>query len=72
LEVGYLCTDQKLFYEKIARVSKNELWGFIDIMGKEIVPPKYESAHDFSQGLAEVVFEGKSGFIDALGNEYWK
>ena len=43
--------------------------GFIDKTGKEIIPPKYDFASDFRNGLAFVILEENEGFIDTEGNE---
>ena len=43
---------------------KDELFGFIDRKGEEIVPAVYECALSFSEGLAMVCKNGKCGFID--------
>jgi hypothetical protein len=42
-------------------------WGLIDKTGKEIVPPKYDNAGGFKEGLAKVKLNGKWGFIDKTG-----
>ncbi|MCL1975778.1 MAG: WG repeat-containing protein [Firmicutes bacterium] len=59
-------------------------WGFIDMTGKEIIIPKYDSVEYFSDGLAAVCIDaeweitsdgdeelisGKWGFIDKAGKE---
>ena len=41
--------------------------GFIDKTGAFAIPPIFESARDFVDGLAPVRFEGKWGFIDNKG-----
>ena len=55
--------------EGIARVRITNTWGFIDKTGV-IIPARYFSAGDFSEGLARVknVF-GEWGFIDKTGKE---
>ena len=40
---------------------------FIDKNGVEVIPLKYEDAYSFSDGLANVKFNGKWGFIDKGG-----
>lgn len=68
----------QLFHEGIAIVS-NDLrfchgkWGFIDSLGREITPLKYDQVWEFSEGLAAVNIGaigcegGKWGFIDKKG-----
>ena len=53
------------FTEGFARVCShsNHKWGFIDKSKKSVVPPKYDEARHFSEGLAAVSLNGKWGFI---------
>ena len=53
------------FTEGFARVCShsNHKWGFIDKSKKSVVPPKYDEASHFSEGLAAVKLNGKWGFI---------
>ena len=53
------------FIEGFARVCShsNHKWGFIDKSKKSVVPPKYDEASHFSEGLAAVKLNGKWGFI---------
>jgi len=43
--------------------------GFVDATGRWVIPPRYQSVLDFSEGLAPVEVNGKWGFIDSAGNE---
>ena len=48
-------------------------YGFIDKLGKEVIPPQYNIAHRFEYGLAFVQSElGSSGYITYDGTEYFK
>jgi hypothetical protein len=49
-------------------VVKDEKCGYIDKTGRLIIPFKFDSAGDFSEGLAAVYFKGKWGYIDKTGN----
>ncbi len=42
-------------------------WGYADSRGKFIIPPKFESASPFSDGLALVSVWNKFGFINEKG-----
>jgi hypothetical protein len=42
-------------------------YGYIDTAGIEVIPPVYEDARRFRQGLAAVKWNGKWGFIDNKG-----
>ena len=58
------------FSEDMARVKKDNKWGFINKAGKEVVAPTYSQAEDFADGMACVtdVKTKKYGYIDAGGN----
>lgn len=49
-------------------IIENELWGYIDSLGKVIVEPKFRSAGQFSEGLAPVRLNGTYGYIDQTGD----
>jgi WG containing repeat len=57
-------------YEQPALVPAKigETWGFIDTTGQFVIPPQYEEADDFYDGLAAVRDNGLWGFVDAKGN----
>jgi len=46
-----------------------EPFGYIDITGKEIIPMKYESCGNFSDGKAKVRLNQREFFIDKTGKE---
>ncbi|MGA3014483.1 MAG: WG repeat-containing protein [Bacteroidales bacterium] len=52
--------------------SPNHNWGFIDKTGKEIIPFIYDWVEPFSNGLSWVAYNGKCGFIDKYGTEFWE
>ena len=41
----------------------DRLYGFVDINGNKIVPPKYTEANDFSDGMAYVLISRKNGKV---------
>ncbi|MBS9390131.1 MAG: S-layer homology domain-containing protein [Dolichospermum sp. WA123] len=43
-----------IFVEGLARVQKDNKWGYIDKTGKFVIPPKFDEANSFSQGWALV------------------
>ncbi|MCI5977569.1 MAG: WG repeat-containing protein [Bacteroidales bacterium] len=43
-------------------------WGYTDSTGCMIIPPTYDQAQPFIDGLAAVELAGKWGFIDPSGN----
>ncbi len=54
------------------RSFKGVTWGFLDENGKVVISIKYESVSNFKNGLAEVKYKGKKGYIDKNGTEYWE
>ena len=44
-------------------------WGFADTLGKMVIVPQWDTANDFSEGLAVVGLNSKYGFIDETGTE---
>ena len=47
--------------------SETEKYGLIDKMGKYLVLPEFDYIDDFSEGLALVGVDGKTGYIDKTG-----
>ena len=41
--------------------------GFVDATGHIRIAPRFDTAYDFSEGVAAALFEGKWGFIDPSG-----
>ncbi len=39
-------------------------WGFMDTRGRDVIAPKYEHASNFREGVAPVVIDGLTGYID--------
>ncbi|MCL2064227.1 MAG: WG repeat-containing protein [Candidatus Cloacimonetes bacterium] len=62
---------ERKFCEDISVVVDNETdkCGYIDKHGNEVIPCKYDAAHNFSKGVAWVNIHGKWLFIDIKGNE---
>jgi hypothetical protein len=51
------------------------LWGYIDKSGDIVIGPRFESAGEFRNGLAEIgvdfVHGGRWGYIDRTGKYVW-
>jgi WG containing repeat len=74
-EINYI--PDKLDYnslkeKKLFIVEKNRKKGFCDKMGKEIIPCIYDSAQDFSNGIAKIMLNNEYGYINEKGTEYWE
>jgi hypothetical protein len=48
-------------------VEQGRKWGYIDKTGRVIIPCQFDSAANFSEGLAAVHIKEKTGYIDATG-----
>ena len=66
-EVEPLC-DFDSFSEGMANFRVNWKYGFINKDFEEIIPPIYDFAYDFKDGLSLVEKEGKWFYIDKQGN----
>ena len=60
-------------YRPFQYSAPEEVWlkgkfGFVDRKGKEVVPPKYDYAGHFANGIAIVKLDGQYGIIDTSGN----
>ncbi len=53
--------------EPLFRVFQGGRWGFVDRAGKIVIPPRFEAADRFSDGLASVRVDRQLGYVDATG-----
>ena len=50
--------------ENLMRVSDGTNWGWVNLQGEEVIPLKYSASHDFNDGLAVVIENGKASWIN--------
>lgn len=55
------------FSEGLAAVCKDGKWGFIDKLGKEVIPCRYDEVSDFKFGVSVVKSNEKEGIINIHG-----
>jgi len=57
------------FFDGLAQIRVDGKWGYADLKGKVVIPPKFIAAGAFSDGRASVVLRrgGLLGFIDQSG-----
>lgn len=55
----------------LAYKNKDGYWGFIDKNGKTVVQAKYTSVNPFNHNIALVIYNGRFGFINTKGQEYF-
>lgn len=55
------------YHDNLAKVRKGHLYGFIDKLGKVVIPIKYEDAWDFRNQITRVQLRGQYGFLNKLG-----
>ena len=65
LILDFLCD----FSEGLLAVRRGEMWGFIDMDGREVIPCQYEDVFAYHEGLARVMKNNFFGFIDKSGRE---
>ncbi|WP_026994041.1 WG repeat-containing protein [Flectobacillus major] len=56
------------YKQGFARIKKDQVWGFLNLCGEEVIPSQYEQAEAFNNGKA-LVKKHDWFFVDALGNE---
>ena len=54
--------------QELARVRQNDLWGYIDHSGNQVIKPQFEKCGDFTNGTAAVLRGDLWGFVDGTGN----
>ena len=47
--------------------AKEDRWGFIDVTGRVVIPPRYQQVGNFCEGAAAVCLHGKWGYVDHSG-----
>ncbi|MFM9983830.1 MAG: WG repeat-containing protein [Flavobacteriales bacterium] len=69
--MGYAFTNQRYrgagVYEGIVLVCLNNLWGYLDANGNEIIPFQFEEASAFARDSAEVTLNGHKFIINKQG-----
>ena len=63
--------EAETFSNGLARVRRGDEVRYINLREKEILPGKYDSVDSFDDGLARVKLNGKYGWVNKIGNEYW-
>lgn len=58
--------------EGLTRVMKNNLYGFINQAGEEVIPLQFDSVSNFTDSLCVAVDKGKSGILKKDGTWYFK
>ena len=57
------------FYQGVAIVVKNNLYGAILMGGHEIIPPTYDYISAFKDGYAHAIKKGECKILDLSGRE---
>jgi hypothetical protein len=55
------------FYEGLTAIKFGDKYGYVDIRGALVIPPKFDEPGEFSESLAPVNIGGKWGAIDKAG-----
>lgn len=68
-----IATEENIHFVEVvnnyAATTKNDKWGYKDLIGREICPFIYAEASSFSEGFGAVKFDDKWGFINTTGKE---
>jgi hypothetical protein len=67
--IAYSQFNEDLQKNNLYPAFKNGLLGYIDSLGNEIIPFKYDQASKFSSGFCAVEADGKFGYVDESGKE---
>jgi hypothetical protein len=67
-------SDAGTFSEGMLRIklTPDGKWGFINSKGEIVIDMIYDECSDFSGGIAAVVYNGKPGFINKNGLQFWQ
>lgn len=57
------------FWEGLGRIKLDNKWGYIDTQGIMVIPPQFDEAASFSDGIASVEKNGKAFYINKLGQK---
>ena len=66
------CDGDMAFHEGLMPVSQNGQYGYINEQADWILPPQWDYAWDFENGLALVEKDGKLAYIDHDGAAVWQ
>jgi hypothetical protein len=55
------------YSEGVGAFLKNDKWGYVDLSGNIVIPPKFRYAGAFDNGMARVALNGKCFFINHKG-----
>jgi WG containing repeat len=64
--------DLSGFFDKLARVTINNKYGYINEKGVIVITPKFTYGGNFNEGLALVKFDDKDAYIDTNGKIIWQ
>lgn len=62
-----MCTDADRIAVKSLDASQHGKWGFIDTLGNQVIPFKFDEVSPFSEGVAVFLEGNKAGYIDVRG-----
>ncbi len=69
---GFVFEDGYSLSEGLCSASQGGLWGYIDEQARWVIPPQYDGANSFRDGLALVEKGGKLMYIDHSGAVVWE
>jgi WG containing repeat len=60
--------QQETEHALLSPAQQGEKWGYIDAAGKFLIPPQFDAAEPFSEGLAAVEVRNRFGYIGSDGH----
>jgi hypothetical protein len=57
--------------EAVTAGQKDVKSGYIDTTGKYVIPPQFDFAYDFSDGMAQISTGGRGGYVDKSGRAFY-
>jgi hypothetical protein len=63
-----IIAEINLLNKKLLRIKTADKFGYVDTTGSIVIPPTFEEAENFSEGLAIASKDEKYGYIDKNGN----
>jgi len=77
VKISFKYDEALLFKNGVATVGKKKypvkfIFGFINAFGEGVTPIKYEGLGDEEEYIRAVIHNGKIGWVDIKGTEYWE
>ena len=65
--IPFIYNHAEEFVDELAIIRRNRKYGVVNVLGEEVVEPKYQECRNFHEGLAAVKLNYKWGFVNKKG-----